>query len=467
MAERGNVSDLKHHSEEVDVGGIPSKSHKPEIEWIEATELKDSIDCLEQIFLRNPLSPSDLLNFAMSDSKLKEAAERAYKSKFGKWLVKINCEEKSVELFDNNNNKKAIRYSRDGIGDNYNKKTSRNEIKWRYCLTFLRHFGHLISKLEIFYWGMKTLVNLKFAAHLDHYVNEYCAESLLEISLEECDKEAMKDLKKPFTKIKSVRFVCCHLGNELSDINKWFPNVSHLEFSKENRLANCYGVEVYLPYLRSFSVYLPFVEETRLSKRNVVEILRANPQIESLYIWGSFGVNYLQEISTFLQQLGSLKISAHTMFHNFGRGTAHFKNVKKFEFRYYNKCTRIPLSFDSLEEYKHNPDLGSSGIDEVFDFIWQQKSLTKFTYNDKCEMKGVLFRLALPSLIEIDIPLGDFPIEEVVAFINQCRLLKKLTLTLESGFKSCNDWRKHLGTEWRKTNEREGWGRGKSITLER
>lgn len=253
------TSNLKRQSQED--SSSPNKCYKPEpqTELTETKELKDNIDCLEAVFLKDYLSPMDLLNIAISDENLKQTAERVYMSKFGKMLVKINCENKWVQLFADGKKSRAPIENCDHVIE-YNKRSTA-EIHWKYCLTFLRHFGHLISKLEISYWGKKPLINLKFAAHLDQYVNEYCAESLTEISFDECETEMMQNLKKPFTKVESIRFECCNLGNELSSINEWFPHVRHLDFFKENRSVNHRRIEVHLPHLISLTMYLPAREE--------------------------------------------------------------------------------------------------------------------------------------------------------------------------------------------------------------
>lgn len=188
-------------------------------------------------------------------------------SKFRKMLVKIICENEWVGLFEDGKKSRAYQ----------------GEIQWKYCLTFLRHFGQLISKLEIDNWD----VNLKFAVHLDPYVNEYCAESLTEISFVECQTEMMQDLKKPFRKVESVRFEGCNLGSELSSINKWFLYVRHLE--------------VHLLHLISLAMFLPGDKnENRLSKGNLTEILRLNPQLQTL------------EISIVITGESIFKVLAHT-----------------------------------------------------------------------------------------------------------------------------------------------------------
>lgn len=40
----------------------------------------------------------------------------------------------------------------------------------------------------------------------------------------------MENIEKPFTKVKTLVFHRCRLGENLTDFNKWFPKLYELRF---------------------------------------------------------------------------------------------------------------------------------------------------------------------------------------------------------------------------------------------
>lgn len=137
--------------------------------------------------------------------------------------------------------------------------------------------------------------------------------------------------------------------------------------------------------------------------------------------------------------------------------------MKKLEVLGYSYSARIPLSFvQKLEELIFDTNIE---IDKLTEFVKQQTSLTKLTYRKNCSDE-YLMSLALPSLKEINFPIGIFSTDAMDSFISRCKLLKKITLFYKPKILPCVDLEKYLRSEWRKTNETKQYN-GSIVTLER
>ncbi|XP_055306315.1 uncharacterized protein LOC129570649 [Sitodiplosis mosellana] len=259
------------------------------------TKLTDvNVDCLEHIFKN--LSLIDLLNVADSNKQLKPAADLVFASRYGKQWIFILSRYKSILIFERNMYPPTV------------------QIPRSFRLKLLRCFGHLITKLDITH-----------DKHMDAYVNEYCAESLVEIKFQRCKASTLDDLKKPFTQVKTLCFDSCKLGSKLSELDKWFPKVRRLEFTDRNETA------VHFPHLQHLTLSLPIDTNNRLN--NLSELLRLYLNTRSLSIIGYFEFKYLQSVSEHLQHLERLDINPFGYFSNVGNDTVHFPNVKKLKLR--------------------------------------------------------------------------------------------------------------------------------------
>ncbi|XP_055306340.1 uncharacterized protein LOC129570671 [Sitodiplosis mosellana] len=409
------------------------------------TKLTDvNADCLEHIFKR--LSLTDLLNVANSNKQLKPAADLAFKSQFRKRSIKIDME------------RKIVGFSEEDTA----------EILWSFRFKLLRCFGHLITKLEIAYVHKPSQEDLKRAAHIDRYVNEYCADSLVEIRFEGCKASTLDNLTKPFTQVETLGFVGCELVSKLSELDKWFPKVRRLNFLRANELSGCNDIAVHFPNLLQLSLFLPFdeifIDNNRLNEEHFAELLRLNPNVRSLFIYGYIDAKFFQSVSEHLQHLETLTICALDDDHisDFGNDSVHFPSVKKLSLINV-VCERFPLTFDKLECLL----AVLIDMDETLtNFISEHKTLTKLIYSGNEHGKeGALLKIASPALVEVDFGYCAFPLDEVVTFMEKCTSLKKLSL----GFNDEKDYKavqNRLSKEWRGTNMKSIYD-AIAVTMER
>ncbi|XP_055306308.1 uncharacterized protein LOC129570643 [Sitodiplosis mosellana] len=386
------------------------------------TKLTDvNFDCLEHIFKR--LSLTDLLNVAESNKQLKPAADLAFKSQFGNRLIKINLSYKSVQWFEQNKSTPAI--------------------PWSFCFKLLRCFGHLITKLKSIYDESRKY-DATLAAEFDRYVNEYCAESLVEIQFRNCKARIMEDLKKPFTNVESVCLAGVRFHNKTSELNAWFPKMRRLNLFAQSDDT----IAVQFPHLQDLSLCLSSVNH---DEERFAELLHSNPNLRALSTNSNIETKYLQCASELLQHLESLEIRRPISYS--GNRPVHFPSVKKLTLQ--NVAPeKFPLTFDQLEELVITPIGTKHSYADLI--ISNQASLRKLIYRgSKFGVAGALLKIASPSLVEVDMNGCRFPIDEVVTFVNKCTALKKLSL----GFDDEKDYKEvqnRLSKEWRGTGKMLG-----------
>lgn len=168
-----------------------------------------NMDCLENIF--KLLAFDQLLVIAHTSKEIKEAADLAFASNFGKTTFHLQINRESPTT--------CIKQSNIYIGD------------LKVALRLLRCFGHLITKVHI-----PFVLNHNDYKHVLLYMNNYCTSSLREF---ECTSwiDLFQYLKKPFEKVEKLQF---NFGSAAGQtfIAKWdhlfmcFPNVRSLNINE-------------------------------------------------------------------------------------------------------------------------------------------------------------------------------------------------------------------------------------------
>lgn len=224
------------------------KNEAPE-EAVAVTQFTDVIDdCLEHIFKH--LSLSDLISLGDTCKRFQPLVESIFKTKFKGNVVDlrpgynsnpqhlINPFENTIEIFD-----------------------------LSHCFKVLRLFGCKISKLNIDFFYL----NADHIAKLAKYMNEFCADSLIDIKIRITSSVMMENLVKPFSNAESVDIWVC----DLDDLNIWFPKMRRLVLRPD--LHPC--MENTFPHLEELAICARVLEK---QKTYVGKLLCMNPHLQKI-----------------------------------------------------------------------------------------------------------------------------------------------------------------------------------------
>ncbi|XP_055306100.1 uncharacterized protein LOC129570489 isoform X2 [Sitodiplosis mosellana] len=278
------------------------KIEVPEEEADATTKLTDVVDdCLVHIFKH--LMLRDLINLADTCTRFQPAAESTFEAK---------CRGKKIKIrLDHNSNRMQPVKLLDNATIEISDLSS--------ALKVLRHFGSMIPKLSIYFHDK----NMDRNAEVARYMNEFCANSLIDIEMIDATKQVVANWTKPFANAESIHLWRSNLG----DLNAWFPKIRRLKIFATAREYGC-------------------------EKEGVTDILRLNQNLQKLRIGGSvFDIKCLENVSGYLQSIRILDLSCYDGFFNLEGRSIHFKSVKElYIWNYVNPVPKIPLSFDQLEK---------------------------------------------------------------------------------------------------------------------
>lgn len=386
-------------------------------------------DCLDHIFRK--LNLNDLLNASDSSKYLKEVAEMTYLSKYARMKVTITLIRKS--------NNRIYGYDRGYI----------NVSDQLSSLKLLRCFGHLIFNLNFDYNHHKY----DRYCMVEQYINEYCADSLNEIGLFFAPEGAAEHFTKSFEKCKKLLFFKCNLDNGSIDLKTLFPEMRNLEICSHNKFDRNF------PDLEHLSIggFIQCLGDVSVHRKNIIEILRLNPQLKSLFFGGDM-VNgiFIQSISDHLQWIETLDIKCNHLY-DLDNNVIHFRNVKHFTLSSISYCSfrRIPFLFDKLKTLSINTTCFSFST-EFLEFIsLHRSSLTKLCINSSDFMINLFenvdqtqFANAMELFTDIDFSRFILSIDETIDFLNICIMLKRFRFRLSSNSK-IDQLLKRMSREWR------------------
>ncbi|XP_055307563.1 uncharacterized protein LOC129571742 [Sitodiplosis mosellana] len=405
--------------EEVECSRITERSSSPSLE--------NNVD-LDNLILNKLLTQTEL------SYRRKKAIEMVFAQKYGTdWLYLNNHSDLSIE----------------------------NWIK------VLRFFGHMITKLDIVYW----MISPENCIEIDRCVNEYCADSLIELKIKDAPTYIMNHFKKPFTKIETIKFEHCTLSSNSTDFNRWFPMMRRLVFSSYNEFSERRCIEAPFPHLKELEFWLDHWKS--FTKSNVAQTLRMNPNLLKLKIDGSIKLDgaFLRNASHHLQLLETLEFDLDNEVFQADVSKAKFKHLKILSIKYSHGSDlvpSIPLLCDQLKEFtfktvncKWNDECGM--LHELYDFINNHLSLDKLTLNifdnDSPAMKTVdkmQLARACSTLTQIDFCYCEFSANEALDFIKQCKSLKSLKFRFgeDESDSTFEEFEKSLSNEWQATETR-------------
>lgn len=220
----------------------------------------------------------------------------------------------------------------------------------------------------------------------------------------------------------------------MSRLNVFFPNLTSLEL-KNVTLNEPKPFAMNFTQLKHFKLYN---EKNTIEKSTVVEMLRVNPQLEKLVLkQRDYDVDLIQSISENLLVLEELEMwMPRDRFLSFGVSRIYFESVEKFtlnQSHHTKNSSRIPFEFKKLQE------LALEGFNEyktqILTFILENKGLHKLRFmpllDDIDDMKyDDLLEIAssLPNLTDMEFCADLFAQDDLIAFITDHEMLKKVQL---------------------------------------
>lgn len=233
----------------------PAALAKPPLKIIDLND-----DCLEKIF--HQLSILDLFNVAVANEWLRPAAGNVFRRRFGHTTIVFNANQQHYYSDYQHSDGEFFQI---------------NDLK--SFLQRIRCLGSSIANLKIVYCDLDK----NQCDYIDQYLNEYCAESLENISFVNRTSDFIRNFEKPFVGVQRVTVLDSCLGNKFAYFPQWFPNVRHLEL--QNALMDDRSIEMPLQHLQHLDID---VNNGTLSygftKKEAARLVRLCPLLESLEI---------------------------------------------------------------------------------------------------------------------------------------------------------------------------------------
>lgn len=272
---------------------------------------------------------------------------------------------------------------------------------------FFRHFGHLISNLNVDFVLSKK-VDIDFGKLLQ----EHCGTSLVSMNLACYRETEFQSNEKPFIALKQLKVFRGTLS-KWSQINVRCPNLNRLELF-EVKLNRPHSIEVNFPQLKHLQIYNKM---DKIPKTNICEMLRLNPQLEELTLQCDYDIDFLELLGQNLRMLKTLEIwSPKDRFSSFGDRKIRFETVNKFALKAsddeWKPIVEMPFEFVGLQELSFNCYNVFKG--PIMEFVM------------RC---GDLIKLKLiPCLDEID----DLAVDDLKKVIKSCPQLEELTFCADN-----------------------------------
>lgn len=227
--------------------------------------------------------------------------------------------------------------------------STENRIVFRGIENFiqtLRSFGHLITKLE--FNGFR--LNASAARLVGRSMNEYCRDSLIEVSCVNFEVDVMSEWKKPFENVEQVTFDTGRMDTHVqSQLSKIFPKVRHMKFFKLWTHEKS-SAEQHFASLEHFEFF-----EYYANSIGIKQFITLNHQLKSLYLWNALETEFpklFNETLADLEELGFILAEAN----QFRDSEAiYLSNVRrlKIESQCFDRDAKyFPFILPELEEFK-------------------------------------------------------------------------------------------------------------------
>lgn len=333
---------------------------------------------------------------------------------------------------------------------------------------FLKSFGKLIKRLSIAYHMIKPMSQHN---EIGKYVNEYCAETLIEFSAKDTKAGVFDNMTKPFTKVERVAF----------------------EGSWEKTDSNKLGLDELFPELRVLNLSYPKASILECVFPKLVELnsdvepspafhkfFENNKQIKKLRLTTT-SMELLHVVNENLPNLDVFDFYIPSDSPSYNDPEVEFKQVKEISIKDNGHYIRTGnILFKQLKKL----ELSNFGrLDNVTaDFIGSNENLETLiiTFGNLNNSTLLTLALKLKNLVEVDIRCDlDIPIENIVEFIENNPKLKKITLNFPGNIvfllddligNLANDWivapvnKNFTGIEIRKQDATENTSAGSSAS---
>lgn len=377
-----------------------------------------NFDCITLIF--EHLSFIDLLNVAKINDNFKLAANYAFKVKHSKLQIEI------VDIFAMPPKKKKIPQL---LGLNKEEEQNENEIKKsspKYsesesCI-YIYDYQMIVDIFKCF-----EVTNLRLiysnsehrqAELLGKLITNYSANSLQSVTFESCRKDTIEFIQKPLVNVKRATFGYRYrdYGNEeilyptietISFINKNVLRNKHWDFRNSvleinELLPNVEELNIYwykpldyffthIPNLRQLYIY--GYSHCNESEAYYAELLRHNPQIESIELYNSNSLS-LHVISSLMPNLKTLILNRYK-----SGGFIQFESVTRFIAKFLETNHEMNgLSFPNLRQFSMESRYGNYGRWVSFLRAHSQISEFRFEYFDLITADLLEILVCLPNL---------------------------------------------------------------------
>lgn len=155
-------------------------------------------------------------------------------------------------------------------------------VNLKFCLPFLQCFGAKISDLLVDYSGLPS----EHCGRINQYISQYCADTLTKIVFLGKPEFSIELFRRPFKNVTALTISEASIGNQLSTLLNWLPNLRRLKLNDVEMTAGDESeMSVSLPHLEHLSFTIaPEASMGNLTYNQAVHFLNANRQLRSLKI---------------------------------------------------------------------------------------------------------------------------------------------------------------------------------------
>lgn len=366
------------------------------------------------------LNFESLLNLAQTNKDFANLAANVFRRKFSNKTIVIECDEDNIpghstewsfKLWDTLYGTKTI--------TKFTHLFSDDQIKihdYKMILNTLQIFGSKIQRLKMIYSGLDFLKS----KIITRSINKYCADSLIELELDECFDNVLNYMPKPFKKVKNIIFGKSFREMspyEALPMNELFPQIQHLSLiltTFDSQYPICY-----LPHLQHLNLHISSEYEN-----NTMNFIQMNPHIRSIDLRSPTS-KILNSVNQVLLNLENFTISLYTSEDN----TIHFDSVTKFKAE---DSVFYPENISFSHLYELSMNCYGEKCNHWINFLRNHQNITRF-HIDHSNMNDDQFKRItnLPNLIEMTIShlQGEpFQIETIIRFLENNDKIMKFNL---------------------------------------